>query len=152
MKWVTILGLTFQFLAFWFAAPELLGATTLKRFEVGLKKFILFLPMFTVILVVLTYGITSIGIGLFKTIKSQTEGVDESEIYNYYLGLGIGTVFYIVFLIFYKRIKNWLTIKLAEPLAKKLIEDNQTRSIALIIGAVLFTLGFVAQLVGLIFN
>ena len=150
MKWLNIIGLTFQFLAFWFAAPELLGATTLKRFEKGLKKFISFLPVFIVLIVILGYGLTSIGVGLFKAYKSQTEGIEEQEMYNYYVALGIGTLCYIVFLVFYKRIRSWLTLKVAEPLTEKLIKNSKIRSTALVIGAVLFTVGFAFQIIALV--
>jgi hypothetical protein len=37
--------------------------------------------------------------------------------------------------------------KVAEPLIEKLINNNQTRKAALILGALFFTVGFLAQLV-----
>ncbi len=48
MKWFAIAGLIMQFVAFWLAAPELLGVDALKRFENGLVKLLSRLPGYTI--------------------------------------------------------------------------------------------------------
>jgi hypothetical protein len=51
MKWLNAIGLILQFVSFWFAAPELLRAGTLKRFENGLRNLISKLPALAIGLV-----------------------------------------------------------------------------------------------------
>jgi hypothetical protein len=150
MKWLNIIGLTFQFLAFWFAAPELLGESTLLRFQSSLKKFISVLPLLIILFVVLGYGLTFSILGVLKGIEASETGIEESSMYRYFLVMGVCTLLYFLFLAFYKKIKTALETKLAAPLVNRLIENSQARSSALVIGAVLFSLGFVLQLVVLI--
>ena len=152
MKWINVIGLIFQFISFWFAAPELLGSSTLKRFESFLHKLIAKAPLIILIAIILSYGLTFFISGIYKAYQSQTTGISKSEMYNYFIILGIGTFLYILLMIFYKRIKTWLDVKFATPLLKNLIENNHARSIALIIGAILFTLGFIMQLVALLLS
>lgn len=60
---------------------------------------------------------------------------------------------YVVFMVFfYKRLQVYLQANVAEPLIEKLINNNQTRKAALILGALFFTVGFVAQLAAAILN
>ncbi len=51
MKWLNLLGLSLQFFAFWFAAPELLGPQTLARFEKGLISILAKVPTLLIALV-----------------------------------------------------------------------------------------------------
>ena len=150
MKWLAIIGLTFQFLAFWFAAPELLGESTLQRFQDSLKKVISILPILIIFIVILGYGLTFSILGIVKGIQASEEGIQQAEFYNYFIVMGISTLIYFVFIGFYKRIKRWLENRLAIPLVNQLIENSHARSSALVVGAVLFTLGFVIQIVVLI--
>lgn len=146
MKWVNIAGLLLQFLAFWLAAPELLGEDTLKRFEKGLTKFIARMPVILFILVV-TFYFSYFGIGgLLKGLKAADEGIEESEMVSFFISMGIGTLIYMIYIFSYKRINKWLELKVAEPLTDKLINNNQTRKNSLIAGAIFFTLGFLLQL------
>ena len=102
MKWLGILGLTFQFLAFWFAAPELLGESALQRFQSSLKKVLSVLPILIILTVVLGYGLSFSILGIVKGIEASEAGVEESELYTYYVTIGVSTLVYFVFLAFFK--------------------------------------------------
>lgn len=147
MKWLNLISIVLQFVAFWFAAPELLGAATLKRFELGLRKAIALIPMLIMFIVALGYGITFSVLGLLKGIKGSKEGITIIEFYSFITVLTIATLAYFVLIAFRKKLMKWLDIKLAKPLTEKLISNNEARSTALVIGAILFTLGFLVQLV-----
>ena len=152
MKWLAIIGLTLQFLAFWFAAPELLGEQTLQRFQNSLKKVLSVLPIIIILAIVFGYGLTFSIIGIMKGMRAAETGIEESEMYSYFIVMGICTLMYFVFLGFYKKIKYWLEQKLAIPLVNQLIQNSQARSSALVVGAVLFSLGFVIQIVVLVLS
>ncbi len=64
---------------------------------------------------------------------------------QFVLVLGIAFTVYTVFLIFFKHIRNFIATKISAPLVTRLIDRNETRQQALVIGAVLFTLGFLIQ-------
>lgn len=145
MKWVNAIGLLLQFVAFWLAAPELLGEPTLRRFEKGLKKLVTQLPMIIIWIVILGYGVTSIIISLMKGLDAARNGTTESDMMAFYIKLGIVSGLYFIFIAFYKRIKKGLETKLAQPLVEKLINNTETRKQSLILGAVLFSLGFMLQ-------
>lgn len=149
MKWINATGMIFQFVSFWFAAPELLGASTLKRFEKGLRKLISFIPVFLLLLVITGYGLTFTIIGILKGVKAGTEGISNNEFNNYLFIVISCTVIYLLLMIFYRKLRNWLDTKLAIPLTEKLITNNHTRQLALIIGAVLFTAGFLHQMISI---
>lgn len=147
MKWLNALGLLLQFLSFWFAAPELLGTSALKRFEIGLRKFLAFIPLLIVMLVIAGYGLSFTVIGFIKGMEAAKTGMETTEMYRYLAVFFTATIAYFIFMFYYKRIKKWLDLKVAKPLSEKLVHNNETRSTALAIGAVLFTLGFLLQFV-----
>jgi len=146
MKWINASGLILQFLAFWFAAPELLGESTLKRFESGLRKFIGRIPILLFMLGVMAYAFLFAVIGFMKGLDAAKHGIEEAEMYRFFWVLGTASLLYFISILFYKRILSWLDRKLALPLTDKLIHNNHTRKLALLIGAVLFSLGFALQL------
>jgi hypothetical protein len=148
VKWLSIIGLCMQFFAFWLAAPELLGVDALKRFENGLVKLLSRLPGFTIGFIGFATGV-GLGIyGMLVGLEGDADAVKEAFIW-------IGVVFglYIVFIIFfYKRLQFYLKNKVAEPLMQTLIANNQARKTALVAGAILFTVGFLSQLIALILS
>lgn len=147
MKWLNLLGLCLQFISFWFAAPELLGETTLKRMEKQIRKLLSILPNIILMAGILVYAGSLSYMGFAKGIQGAEQGMTQEEFLRFIITLGICSIVYIVFLIFFKRIQNWLDKNLAQPLTQKLVENNEFRFVALKMGAVLFTLGFVFQLV-----
>ena len=146
MKWVSALGLTLQFLAFWFAAPELLGQKTLKRLEDGILKLLSRLPVFLLMLVVLTYTLYFTMSGINKGIEASEHGISQQDMIRYYVVLGLAMAVYFVFILAYKRIFRYLEKKVARPLTRRIIHNKESRRSALAVGAVLFTLGFLLQL------
>lgn len=146
MKWVNALGLTLQFISFWFAAPELLGEQTLKRMEAGLKKLIAKIPVIVVLLFCCGYGLTFGIMGMVRGIKAGKEGIATHEYYSFIAVLVLSTLAYLVFIFNYKAINHWLETRIAQPLTQQLIHNNETRNNALIIGAFLFSVGFLLQL------
>ena len=151
MKWVNAIGLLLQFIAFWLAAPELLGEPTLRRFEKGLKKLVTQLPMIIIWLVILGYGLTSLILSLVKGLDAAKNGTSTESMTTFYITLGIASGLYFIFMIFYKRIKKALETKLAQPLVEKLINNTETRKQSLILGAILFSVGFFMQFIVVIF-
>jgi hypothetical protein len=145
MKWLNALGMILQFISFWFAAPELLGVSTLKRFEKGLQKFISIIPMILLMIIIAGFGIGLGLMGFLKGLKGASQGLEEGEFFRYLAILGGVSIVYVIFVIRFKRIERWLEMKLAKPLTERLINSNHTRTNALIIGALLFTIGFVCQ-------
>ncbi len=147
MKWINAVGLLLQFIAFWLAAPELLGEPTLRRFEKGLKKLVTQLPIIVIWLIVLGYGITSTLFSVMKGLDAAKNGTTIGSMTSFYITLGIFSGVYFIFIAFYKRIKKWLETKLAQPLVEKLINNTETRKQSLILGAVLFSVGFMLQFI-----
>ncbi len=148
IKWITVAGLCMQFVAFWLAAPELLGVDALKRFENGLVKLLSRLPGYTIGFIGFATGV-SLGVyGMMVGMKGDAALVKEAMIW-----IGVVFLLYIMFVIFfYKRLQNYLKRNVAEPLIQNLITNNQTRKTALVAGAVLFSLGFVCQVVSIIIS
>lgn len=141
------LGLILQFASFWLAAPELLGRQTLERFENGLRKFAAALPMILMMLFIMGYGLTFGIMGVVKGMKASESGISSSEMNEYYITIGISSVAYMIFMIYYKRIQKWIELKFAAPLTNAIIRNNESRKNALITGSILFTVGFMMQLI-----
>lgn len=150
MKWINLAGLILQFIAFWLAAPELLGKSTLERFEMGLKRLVAAIPMIVFMGIVLTYTAVTAGYGIYKGLKGANEGLEEGEMMNYFIVMGIAFTVYFVFILFSKRLQRWLRKTLADPLIDGIINQGETRTKALIVGALFFTLGFFLQVIALL--
>ncbi len=151
MKWINILGLCLQFFAFWFAAPELLGAETMKRFEEGMAKFISKIPALFIGFLGLALGIGLSFYGI-KTGLQAKEGTGPYPFKNILIILLISAAYMVYMIFFYKKFQHFLAHSFAEPLVQKLINNNEARKTALLFGAMLFTTGFALQLFVLIYN
>ena len=68
------------------------------------------------------------------------------DLYSFYLVMTIATTLYFILMLRYKKIVNWLDLKFAKPLTETLINNNQSRKNALVVGAIIFTMGFLMQL------
>ena len=145
VKWLNLAGLVFQFVAFWFAAPELLGADTLKRFENGLVKTLSQLPG-------ILLGVAGFAVGTGLGIYGMYTGMqgDATKVVRAMIWIGVLFGLYLIFMIFYyKRLQHYLKHRVAEPLLQMLIANNEARKTALVVGAILFTVGFIAQLMAI---
>jgi hypothetical protein len=147
MKWINAIGMLLQFLSFWFAAPELLGDTKLKAFEKGLKNFIASIPMILIIMIITIFSISFSLSGIIKGMNASREGISDSELYSFYIILFFAIIIYLIFITYYRKIHAWLIVHLAQPLSYKLINQQSTRKSALIVGAILFTIGFLCQFI-----
>jgi hypothetical protein len=146
MKWVNAIGLICQFFAFWFAAPELLGVSTLQRLEKGIERFAARAPLIIILSIIFGYGLTFIGLATYNFFYMKETGETFIDVKSYLWSMGICTVVYMVTMFNYKRLRRYLENKVAQPLTQRIINNSETRRIALLIGAVLFTLGFALQL------
>ena len=145
MKWLNVLGLIFQFFAFWFAAPELLGGDTLKRFEKGLISFVSKMPSILLALLAIVFGTGMSIFGIQQGI-SATENNASNMIGIMIFILVISAVTMAYFIFFSRRTQHWMQRRYAQPFIEKLIQNGESRKSALIIGAILFTVGFILQL------
>lgn len=152
MKWLNAFGLLLQFLSFWFAAPELLGDSFLKRMQGGLKAFVTKFSVVIFMIVILGYGLTFSVLGIVKGMKAAEEPISQNEMIRYYLVFGIATFAYLLFIFNFKKIKLWLDNKIAGPLVERLIQNPDLRKNALITGAILFTMGFLMQFFSIIIS
>lgn len=132
MKWINVLGMTLQFISFWFAAPEILGEEKLKHYEEKLKHYISNLPT-------LIFGVP--GIILIGTLLSSDS--DKSEI-------PAPVIFIILAIVFRKKLQAKLEAKVIKPFLDRLIESEDKRQDYLRIAAMLFTAGFVCSIVAAI--
>jgi uncharacterized protein YacL len=145
MKWINIIGLCLQFLAFWFAAPELLGVDALKRFEKSLIKLISKMPSLILGIAGLVLGL-SMGIYGINQGLSASDGQESNMVATMLVIISISVIYMLYILFFYKKVQRWIEKSFAKPIITKLISNNESRKIALITGAFLFTLGFVFQI------
>lgn len=151
MKWINIIGLIFQFAAFWFAAPELLGTEALKRFEKGLVSFISKIPTAIIALSAITIGIGMSYYGIQKGMEATDS--NDSDIISTMITIIVLSIIIMVYFIFYaKKTQSWMVKKYATPLIQRLITNGESRKTALIVGAVLFSLGFILQLIAALLN
>lgn len=152
MKWVNIIGLCFQFVAFWLAAPELLGESTLKRFEKGLERLVSAIPSIVLLVIMAVYGSYFFYNGITGVLAAQEGELEEGAIRNYFIILVVFSALYMTYIFMYKRISAQIKLRISEPLIHKLINNNESRKNALIVGAIIFSLGFFLQLIAAIWN
>ena len=132
--WLNRGGLILGFLAFWFAAPEFIGETRLKKWERALAKGLLKLPFWAkVVLGIVITCVTCLYIfrwmmyGLIDTI---------SILQLFILGVVGGTAIFLAAL-----------IPLLGSVISKLANDDHVRQRSLFFGGALFTLSFVLQFI-----
>jgi hypothetical protein len=85
----------------------------------------------------------------FGIYEGITAGQGEEPVIGlrtYAVLLAIVTGAYFIFLLFHKRILNFLERRLAQPLVHRLVASDDARRKALVLGALLLTTGFLLQL------
>lgn len=132
IKILTIFGLSLQFIAFWLAAPEILGPEWLKKTDRIIRKMIIYLP--SVILFCL-------GVILGILVPSAIDNL---------VGLLIVAPIFIGILVFHKKLILIFDRAIATPLLNKLILKGSFRYLLLKIAAAFFTIGFCLQIVAII--
>ena len=147
MKWLNAISLIIQFLSFWLAAPELVGDQFLKRFQNGLKTFISKLSIIIISVVIIGFSLGLSINGWIQGMSATEQGITGEEIRNYYIFTGVMMIIYFIFIFRLKQFRAWMERSVSGPLVDRIINDNNIRKNALILGAVLFTLGFIGQLI-----
>lgn len=128
IKIFTLLGLILQFLAFWMAAPEILGADCLSKTEEMIRKAINQLPQ----LILGALGM-AMGVMFYHSMSS-------------FFVFIVVIMIIILLLIFYKKVEKLLDEKISKPLVNKLILNETFRFTLLKFAALFFTLGFLIQI------
>ena len=99
MKWINALGLLLQFLAFWFAAPELIGEQNLKRLKKGLIRFISTIPLIVFTLIILAYGgYFTVG-GIIKGMQAADDGSTHADIMQSLLSLKYSPILILILIL-----------------------------------------------------
>lgn len=147
MKWLNALSLLLQFTSFWMVAPEIIGEKSLIRISEMLKKFLSNLSIIIIFLIVAAYGITFAVGGTLQGLSASKNGTTETDFNLYFIFLGFATVFYMIFIFNYKKIRNWLDKKITGPLIDKFVQNDELRRNSLLTGATLFTVAFIIQFI-----
>ncbi|GEM53682.1 hypothetical protein [Empedobacter brevis] len=133
IKVFTILGLVLQFLAFWMAAPEILGVDWLRKTEGLIRKMISQLPQ----LILAVLGMV-LGVMFYHSMRSIFAFV-------------VVIIIIAILLLLYKKLGQVLDEKISKPLIKKLILNDTFRFTLLKFAALFFTLGFIIQIALVLF-
>lgn len=136
IKIVSIVSISLQFISFWLAAPEILGSKWLQKAEVIIRKAIKTIPG----LIMLILGAF---IGFF-TPKALSG-------FNLKILIPLILLF-ILTIIFSKKIQKLLDEKISVPLLNKLIINQDFRFSLLKTAALLFTTGFILQIITIIYQ
>ncbi len=136
-----------QFISFWLAAPELIGDAALKRLNSFLKKFVSNISMILLTALVLAFSLSFSINGILKGMSFSKTGATREEMNSYLITIAISGIIYIIFLIFFKKIKLWLDKRISAPLIHKFTYSDRFRRNSLLIGAFLFTFGFLIQFI-----
>ncbi len=139
MDWIkiaSIVSISLQFISFWFAAPEVLGSEWLQKAEAIIRKVIKTIPGF---LMLILGGI--IGVLAPKALTG----------FNLKVLIPLILLF-IITIVFSKKLQKILDEKISVPLLNKLIINQSFRFSLLKTAALLFTLGFILQIITIIYS
>ncbi len=147
MKWLNALSILLQFVSFWLAAPELIGDVSLKRLNAFLQKFVSNFSMILLTLLILAFSLWMGINGILKGLEYSKNGMTQDDFSSQMIKLAVAFGIYLVFMIYFKRIKLWLDKKVSMPLINKFTYNDSFRRNSLLIGALLFTFGFLIQFI-----
>ncbi|ARV13718.1 hypothetical protein [Polaribacter sp. SA4-12] len=139
MDWIkiaSIASISLQFISFWFAAPEVLGSEWLQKAEAIIRKVIKTIPGFLMLILGGVIGVL--------TPKALTG-------FNLKVLIPLILLF-IITIIFSKKLQKILDEKISVPLLNKLIINQSFRFSLLKTAALLFTLGFIIQIITIIYS
>ncbi len=139
MKWLNLLSVVLQFLAFWLVAPEFIGEEGLKKFEDLILKFVDQIPNVIITLLGTVFGYA------FAHIIIDFQIVEQSSLIKK-IGLILIIVLFVLVLIYKNLIELWLITRVANPIILKLRQEDIRRN-TMLIGAAFFTLGFILQVI-----
>lgn len=147
MKWLIAFGMFLQFISFWLAAPEIMGDGALKRLNQFLKNMVSNFSLIIITLLIAAYGVTFFINGIVTGMKASEGTLTSNQTNSYFISLTVGTIAYMFFMFRYKKIRLWLDEKIAVPLVNKFTFDERFRRNSLLTGALLFTFGFLIQII-----
>ncbi len=133
MKWINILGMTLQFISFWFAAPEILGEEKLKHYEEKIKKYLSNIPTFL-------FGVPSI-VFAFIFFMSGNKGNG-----------GMAVFLMVITIIFRNKIQKQFAERAMKPFLDSLIASDDRRQDYLRLAGLLFTAGFFCTVLAAAFS
>jgi len=149
--WVNRVGIMLESLAFWLAAPEILGEERLRalegRVEQGLRNLPLMLAIAAVIaLAWVSSMVTAAPFALITLVLSWRE----HWLRILWAALEVAGALALVMVAARLMLSGaWaLEDKVVRPLLRLLADDERIRGRSLAVGAVLFVVGFLLQLIG----
>lgn len=139
MDWIkiaSIVSISLQFISFWFAAPEVLGSKWLQKAEAIIRKVIKTIPGFLMLILGAIIGVLT-----------------PKALSGFNLKLLIPLILlFLVTIIFSKKLQKMLDEKISVPLLNRLIINQSFRFSLLKTAAILFTLGFIIQIITIIYS
>ncbi|WBX70310.1 hypothetical protein [Tenacibaculum retecalamus] len=136
IKTINIVSLCLQFLSFWLAAPEILGTAWLQKAEAIIKRTIMKIPNIILMFISLIIG------------HFFANGIHKYEIRTV---IFFGIIFVFV-LVFSKKMRTLLNEKISTPLLEKLIINDSFRFTLLKTAALMFTVGFILQIIAIAYS
>lgn len=141
---ITRVGLAFDFLAFFLAAPELLGEEGLRKLQDRLQVILWWFSvgLFAISVLMILPAIASIFFAPITIIISSSNLFDLDGISNANIKIA-----FIIIGPFISAFFSWIPQKLMD-LVKKLADNAGTRKVLLSSGIMMFILGALAQFIG----
>lgn len=135
-----------QYVAFFFAVPELLGDSRLKLLNKWITNIVFYIPKITI-------AVLSTFVGILMGIWGSYIGVNNNYLYVklFYSVVILSVVLVIILSIFQKKIIAFLNNRIAIPLATKLTENSDYRLAALKYAALLYSLGLLILIFTIIY-
>ena len=131
MEWVNRVGIVLEFLSFWFAAPEILGEERLRKLERRVEKGVIVLPEVLFVVGVAVMFLIIIPLTLNERISWSVAT------------LMIVVVSVLVLLLLPLAMQGVVI----PPLLRILADDERIRQRSLAVGAVLFVVGILLELI-----
>ena len=136
MQWIDRVGLLFNFLAFCFAAPELMGEQRLKTWRRPLERWLMVIAVLVWFLF-----LSFLWIGFSDLIPDEmVETMPTIWLISTTTVLSVVSALPLI-------IPGGVLSRVVRPMVQQLADDAHARQRSLAVGAILFVLGFVLQLV-----
>jgi hypothetical protein len=135
MQWIDRVGLALSFLAFWFAAPELLGEARLKAWRRQLEGWLM-----AVVILVWFLLLSFLWAGFSDLIPAQAvEMMPTIWLVSTTAVLSVASALPFI-------IPGGVHRRFVRPMMNQLVSDAHARQRFLVAGAILFVLGFLLRL------
>ncbi len=157
MEWLNRMGLIIQFLSFWLAAPEILGEERLRRLQSRIASGVNLLPSLSVEVTMGGLAVIAVMLGIWlDTILSPILPEPNSAVR--WSGLPSRPYLLVMVVIAFTALNLaafWVGRKVSAEVKEKIVprlldslaKNERVRQRSLVLGAALFTAGFLMQLV-----